>query len=133
MPFDTNFLPFLNQNIQWYPFTGLDSQGNPTYASVYTLVPSLYERAVTRSGIGRVSTYGAGTGTGTTGSESAEYLLTPVSSYTIYCPPQTPEIQPRDKLVLPTGAVIFVEQVTEFADPVFGDPGFVELSASEYR
>jgi len=119
MPFDENFLELMNSTVDWSPYTGEDLDGNPTYGPVVTDIPSLYEGT-----IGRGTAAGAPTGVlGTT----------PEAHYTVYIPPQVPQVRPRDKLILDTGAITYAAEVNIYQDPAYGDPGLVEVTTEEYR
>jgi hypothetical protein len=122
VPFDTNFLELMNANVTWYPFTGEDGNGNPSYGNAVTGIPSLYVGSTTR---------------GTT-AFSPQGILgpTPEVTYRVYVPPNVPPVpqfRPRDKIVLDNGVTTFARVVNVYQDPVNGDPGFVVIETEEYR
>lgn len=120
MPFDTNFLELMNSSVDWYPYTGEDVNGNPTYGAAVNNIPSLYEGTVSRG-----SQFGASEGT---------VGRTPEATYVVYVPPPTSgAFRPRDKLILDNGAVTYARMVNVYQDPSQGDPGLVQIETEEYR
>jgi len=121
MPFDTNFLELMSATITWSAYTGIDANGNPSYAAPVANIPALYEGSSTRG-------ESALAPSGVVG-------RTPEAVYTVYVPPRlAPEhFRPRDKLVLDNGAITYARVVNIYQDPVEGDPGFAVIETEEYR
>jgi hypothetical protein len=124
MPFDTNFLELMNSSIDWYPYLGEDTNGNPTYDVPVTGIPSLYVGSVTRGTTALAPTGVRGP--------------MPEATYKIHVPPpaymnSAVVFKPRDKIVLDNGATTFSRIVNVYQDPAEGDPGMVVIETEAYR
>lgn len=120
MPFDANFLELMNATVEWSPFIGMDSSGNPAYGDPVADIPALYV-GVSMRGSPQYAPQGV------TGQPSQ-------ATYTVYVPPQpSGPFRPRDKILLDNGVTTFARVVNIYQDPVAGDPGFVVIETEEYR
>lgn len=102
--FDPELLEVMPDTVQWSAYTGLDSAGNPTYAS----------QVAVRANVTATRTRG------TVGDQEA--TSGPVVNFhgTIYAVPHT--FATRDKITLADGAIGYIDTVTTYRDaPNQGD------------